>query len=302
VALWLCGAKGVSSMNSVQPNALDPRSLANVKLLAKENSPEANKQVAQQFEAMFMQVVMKSMRDTVPSDGMFDSESTKFYQSLQDQQMVMQMAQKGGFGLAAMIERQLNGTASLRPPTYDLKGPPQAASTEAATSAPQLGTPYSNSAQAFVSQLWPQAQQAAASLGVPPHFLVAQAALETGWGKAVIAKADGSSSYNLFNIKAGKDWKGAVVEAKTTEYENGKAVVSTERFRAYGSYAESFQDYARLVGQNPRYAGALGQQDGASFAHALQKGGYATDPAYADKLSRVINGDTLKQGLLASAR
>lgn len=291
-------------MNSVQPNALDPNSLANVKLLARQNSPEANKQVAQQFEALFMQVVMKSMRDTVPSDGLFNSDSTKFFQGLQDQQRVMQMAQQGGFGLAAMIERQLNGTATLRPPAYDLKGPPQASAAPAPeeSAAPRLGAPYSAGAQAFVAQVWPQAREAAASLRVPPHFLVAQAALETGWGKSVISRADGSSSHNLFNIKAGRDWTGPVVEARTVEYENGQAVTRVERFRAYASPAESFQDYARLVGQSPRYAAALGQQDAAGFSRALQQGGYATDPAYADKLTRVIQGDTLRQGMMASAR
>lgn len=292
---------------SIQPNVFDPRSLATVKLQARERTPEGNKAVAQQFEAMFLNIVMKSMRETVPSNSMTDNESTKLFQGMYDQQMAQVMAQKGGLGLAAMIERQLNGTASLRPPSYDLKGPPQTSqpldgADPAEAAVPRLGMPYSSSAQAFVSQVWPQAQKAAASLGVPAHFLVAQAALETGWGKSVIARADGSSSNNLFNIKAGKDWQGAVVEARTTEYENGKAVVRNERFRAYGSYAESFQDYARLIAQNPRYASVLGQSDADGFSRALQKGGYATDPAYAEKLSRVINGTTLRQGLLASAR
>lgn len=292
-----------------QPNALDPNSLADIKRLSREKSPEANKAVAKQFEAMFMQIVMKSMRDSVPDDAVFGSESTKFYQSLADQQLVMVMAQKGGLGLAEVIERQLNGTATPRPPTYDLKGPPQSggsASTEAsqvsASSAPRLGAPYSSSAQEFVSRAWPQASEAAASLGVPPHFLVAQAALETGWGKSIIRNADGSSSYNLFNIKAGAGWKGAVAEARTTEYENGQPVSKVERFRSYGSYAEAFEDYARLIGTAPRYASVRGQQEGAGFARALQQSGYATDPAYADKLTRIINGDTLRAGLLASAR
>lgn len=291
-------------MNVLQPNALDPNSLGDIKRLAREKSPEANKAVAKQFEAMFLQVVMKSMRDTVPSDGAFDSESTKFYQGLADQQLVMQLAQKGGLGLAAIIERQLDGKAFLRPPTYDLKGPPggESASTQSLSGVPRLATPYSASAQEFIGNAWPQASKAASALGVPPHFLVAQAALETGWGKLVLRRADGSSSNNLFNIKAGYGWKGEVVEARTTEYEDGHPVSRVERFRAYGSMAEAFEDYAQLVGSSPRYANALGQQDAASFARALQQGGYASDPAYADKLTRVINGDTLRAGLLASAR
>ncbi|MDQ7988063.1 MAG: flagellar assembly peptidoglycan hydrolase FlgJ [Candidatus Dactylopiibacterium sp.] len=288
---------------TIPPNALDPASLAGVKLSAREGTPEGNKAVAQQFEALFLQIVMKSMRDTIPKDGAFDSENTRFFQSLADQQLVMQMAQKGGIGLAAVIERQLNGGVPPQPSAQELKGMPRANAAGAAAgaaAAPTLGVPYSAKAQEFVASVWPEAREAAASLGVPAHFLVAQAALETGWGKSVIARADGSSSHNLFNIKAGANWKGAVVEARTTEYENGQPVERVERFRAYASAAESFEDYAKLVGQAPRYAAVRGQQDGASFARALQQGGYATDPAYADKLARIIQGDTLRQGLAAS--
>jgi flagellar protein FlgJ len=136
---------------------------------------------------------------------------------------------------------------------------------------------------------------------VPPHFLVGQAALETGWGKSQISKADGSPSYNLFNIKAGQGWAGEVAEASTTEYENGKAVSRVERFRAYGSYAEAFADSARVVGSSPRYAEVRGQTEANAFAGALQKAGYATDPAYAAKLTRVINGQSLRLGMQASA-
>jgi peptidoglycan hydrolase FlgJ len=273
-------------------NALDPNSLSSLKLATKSNTPESNKLVAQQFEAMFLQTVMKGMREATTSlageNNLFESDSTRFYQGLHDQQLTAVMAQRGGIGLAKFIERQLDGSAYQRLPTYDLKGPPPAA-LEQVISAPTV-------------QAAPQAQQAASGLGVPAHFLVAQAALETGWGKSVITRADGSSSYNLFNIKAGKDWKGAVVEASTTEYENGQAVTRKERFRAYASYAESFQDYANLVGQTPRYAAVRGQTQAEGFARALQHSGYATDPAYADKLTRVINGNTLRQGMLASAR
>jgi len=290
-----------------QINTLDPRGLANLKLASRENSPEANKAVAQQFEAMLLQQVLKSMREATESlggDDMFSSESTRFYQSLCDQQLAGVMAQRGGLGLAKFIERQLDGSASLRSLSYDLKGSPAGSQPQAAAASEGGGgtVTAASSAQDFVEQLWPQARAAAASLGVPAHFLVAQAALETGWGKSVLQCADGSSSYNLFNIKAGKGWSGKVVEAATTEYENGQPVTRTERFRAYGSYAEALQDYASLVGQSPRYAAVRGQTEAEGFARALQQGGYATDPAYADKLTRVINGNTLRQGLIASAR
>lgn len=301
-----------------QINSFDPNSLNGLKRLAGQNTPEANKAVAQQFEALFMQVVLKNMRDTVPQGGMFDSETTRTYQSMYDQQLATTMAQRGGMGLAAAIERQLNGTAAPSVPTYDLKGPSASDATKSSQLKIPAYTPQTPAASAtgansgtsasaaiggkgFVDRLWPEAQEAAKSLGVPAHFLIGQAALETGWGKSQLRKADGSPSYNLFNIKAGKNWDGPVVETKTTEYENGVAVTRTARFRAYNSYAEAFQDYAKLIGNSDRYAKAVGQTDAHSFAKGLVAGGYATDPAYAHKLARVINGSTMRQGLLASA-
>jgi flagellar protein FlgJ len=134
------------------------------------------------------------------------------------------------------------------------------------------------------------AEQASRSTGVPAHLILGQAALESGWGKREIRMADGSDSHNLFGIKAGNDWKGKVAQVTTTEYHNGVASKQVERFRAYGSYAESFQDYARLLSDNPRYSGVVGQADAKGFAQALQQSGYATDPHYADKLAGVISG------------
>jgi flagellar protein FlgJ len=285
-----------------QLNALDPNALSGLKLQANDRSPEANKAVAKQFEALFLQQMLKGMRQAMASgDGPFDSETTHFYQGMYDQQLASVMAQNGGIGLAKYIERQLNGEAGAHVPTYDL---PSVPGSGASQSAPMQGAKgsasFSGGNSGFVSQVWSQAQTAADSLGVPAHFLVAQAALETGWGKSVIQCADGSSSYNLFNIKAGKNWTGKTVEARTTEYENGQAVSRVERFRVYDSYDESFRDYASLVGKSSRYAAAKGQSDPQSFARALQSGGYATDPGYADKLVRIINGKTMRQGLLAS--
>jgi flagellar protein FlgJ len=148
--------------------------------------------------------------------------------------------------------------------------------------------------QAFVSTLWPAAVSASRKTGIPPQFLLAQAALETGWGRQEPRLADGRPSYNLFGIKAGSGWSGAVAEASTTEYgANGQELRVVERFRAYASYAEAFDDYARLVSTQPRYAQVLGARDAASFAQGLQSAGYATDPAYADKLMRVIGSPAL---------
>ena len=143
-------------------------------------------------------------------------------------------------------------------------------------------------AEWFGNSLWPHAVNASRQTGIPPQFILGQAALETGWGRSEPRTTDGLPSYNLFGIKAGSSWQGPVAEATTTEYVNGRTVRRTERFRAYGSYAESFDDYARLLTSQPRYANVLGSRDAASFARGLQSAGYATDPAYADKLSRVI--------------
>ncbi|MDB5799295.1 MAG: flgJ [Rhodocyclales bacterium] len=301
-----------------QINTLDASALSALKRSAHENSPEAIKATAKQFEGLFLQLVLKSMRDTVPKDGMLDSDSTRFYESMGDQQLAAVLAQRGGVGLAASLERQLMQQAGLSPaapgqmtlpPLPGAVVPKAALPTPPANTLPANVPPVSNAAtsssgdpQRFVDVLWPQATEAAQTLGVPPHFLVGQAALETGWGKSELRTADGRPTYNLFNIKAGKSWSGATVDAQTTEYENGAAQSRTERFRAYGSYAEAFQDYARLMQQSPRYAAVAGQGEASGFAKALQSGGYATDPSYADKLTRVINGNTLRQSLLASAR
>lgn len=133
------------------------------------------------------------------------------------------------------------------------------------------------------------AEAASAATGIPAKFMLAQAALETGWGRRDIRHADGSTSHNLFGVKAGKGWHGPVAEVMTTEYVDGIAQRRVEKFRAYGSYAEAFADYARLLTQSPRYRHVLTSgTDAAGFAQGLQRAGYATDQLYADKLRRVI--------------
>jgi flagellar protein FlgJ len=328
--------------NAAIPSIFDTQSLASLKGGLRKDDPQALKAAARQFEAVFIQMVMKSMRAATPQDGMFDSDQTRFYQELLDSQLAQVMSAKGGTGLAAMIERQLarpanavpveSGAAGLplNPPAPELplgpaqpksfgvpeaemlfqlrsmreRVPPRPRQPDAAL--PHSVSPASTSqvlpsgdsqAEAFGSALWPSAQNASRQTGIPPQFLLAQAALETGWGKYEPRTADGRQSYNLFGIKAGGTWSGPVAESTTTEYANGKAVRRVERFRAYGSYAEAFDDYARLLTTQPRYAAVLGTRDAASFARALQGAGYATDPAYADKLTRVIGG--LQPGLLA---
>jgi peptidoglycan hydrolase FlgJ len=311
-----------NTANATSQLAIDVNSLTQLNTLAKQNPNQALQGAAQQFEAMFIGMLMKSMRDATPQDGIFDSEQTKLYQSMLDQQMSQTMA-KRGIGLSAALVKQLSpatvqdaaraanvGIGSN--PASTVSGAP-AGSTTPATATPatagEAANPVSTTAQPgagsgslrdFADRMWPHAADASRATGIPAHFMVGQAALETGWGKREIRGADGSPSYNLFNIKAGRNWNGPTVSAVTTEYVNGAAVKTTEKFRAYSSYAESFRDYANLLQSNPRYAGVLQNSgDAAGFAKGLQQAGYATDPQYADKLARIINSNVLRQSLSA---
>ena len=286
--------------------SIDAGGLTALKRQAKANTPESNKAVAQQFEALFLQAVLKSMRDATPHDGMFDSEQSHMYESLLDQQLAQVLAAKGhGTGLAAMIEKQLSrqnaepqdlGELPLIPPSraYPLNAPAALPLPRSSLDASAEGVPAP--AREFVNRVWPHAFEASSATGIPAQFMVAQAALETGWGKSELRLADGRQSYNLFGIKAGKSWRGPTSEAATTEYVDGVAQKQVERFRVYGSYAEAFRDYANLLLSNPRYAGVVGSQDAASFARGLQQAGYASDPMYAAKLTRIIGGSALRTG------
>jgi flagellar protein FlgJ len=225
-------------------------------------------------------MLLKSMRAANKSFGnsMFESEETEFYQDMFDDQMAVHLAQGKGLGLADMLVRQLQQTPET---VSELGTVPNSRS---------AAEPIAASKAEFIQQMLPHAEAAARDLGVDPHALLAQAALETGWGKSVPCNAAGECSFNLFGIKAGSQWSGAAVNVPTLEFEEGVAVRKVERFRAYGSPADSFRDYARLIGGSARYENAVGTGDNvAAFASALQKGGYATDPNYARKLVAVAN-------------
>lgn len=282
--------------------ALDANGLESLKRKSRDTSADGQKQAvrqaAQQFEAVFMNMLMKSMRDTLPKDGMLDSDSTRQYTGMFDQQLSQKLSEKGT-GLADMIVKQLDrrtiDPATLTPGTMVPPTRREAASTldklrsaTVAASGPEGVREPGAAARDFVRTRWADAQQAAQSTGVPAQFILGQAALESGWGKREIKFADGSTSHNMFGVKASAGWKGPTVEAVTTEYVGGVARKTTEKFRAYSSYAESFADYARLIGNNPRYAATLKSTDAAQFAQSLQKAGYATDPNYASKLTAVI--------------
>jgi flagellar protein FlgJ len=303
---------GTPSKNDLTSGiALDAQGLGNLKRSAKAGSAEATRGAAQQFEALFINQMMKSMRDATPSEGLNDNQQTRMFTSMLDQQLSQNMSRRG-MGLADVLVRQLsaqndakalaiggadgaagtNGAASMldipmlprQPgPLTRLEGAVQTNGVSASgrTQAPHV--------RAFQEKLGSHAAEAEAATGVPAKFMLGQAALETGWGKRMIRNADGSNANNLFGIKAGPGWKGKVATAVTTEYVNGQPRQRVEKFRAYDTPADSFKDYARMLTNNPRYEKVLDHAgDASAFAHGLQRAGYATDPQYGAKLAKII--------------
>ena len=297
---------------------LDLKATADLRAKLKQDPESGLKEAAQQFESMLLQMMLKSMRETVSQDGLMDSDQTRFYTSILDQQLAQNLSNKGTVGFAKLIEQQLGRnmtSGSGANPTSSIEAMQQSllqwqAANSGAKPSPDPGAERVRSLQEvasnsvvtgggkdFVNRIWPHAVEAANSIGVPAQFLVAHAALESGWGKSEIRTADGLPTYNLFGVKAGRSWNGATAEVQTTEYVDGAPQSQREKFRVYGSYSEAFRDYANLLRNNSRFSGVVGQQDGTQFARSLQQAGYATDPMYADKLSRIINGTTLRQAL-----
>jgi len=296
-------------------NTLDSRrDLADLRRVAGgKPSRESAAAVAKQFESLFVGMMLKSMRAATPDNSLFGSQATKQYQGMFDQQIAGQISQGRGLGLAPMIQRQIlrqqgldgDGQAldsSLAP--YADRMPVRQVAPSAAVDSTEKSTVPSpasarreavaDSPEAFIKRIWPMAKRAAAKLDVSPKALVAQAALETGWGQHVLHGADGRSSNNLFNIKAGRGWDGRTVTVPTLEYRGDVPVRESADFRAYDSLQDAFDDYASFLRAHPRYAGAVGSGgDAAGFAHALQKAGYATDPRYAEKIQRILDGDHL---------
>jgi flagellar protein FlgJ len=303
--------------------------LSDLKRSAKENSSESLHAVAQQFEAFFLNIMLKNMRAASLGEDVLGSQQGDFYNEMFDQQIALTLSQGKGIGLADMLSRQFERFAgssddknetAVSPNGLDAKNITQylqhtlpaqpkpepvkaeenietnaGTQIEASiksnhnpkkqTSKPkQFATP-----EMFIDTLWPLAQQAAAKLGVKPQVLLAQAALETGWGKAIIQQRDGTSSHNVFNIKADGRWTGKKAIVPTLEYIDGVAVRQTAAFRAYDSFDESFRDYVEFLQNNPRYNDALQQaQDPEKFIQALHEAGYATDPQYAQKIKRIV--------------
>ena len=270
------------SNNDIGNLALDSQGLDKLRLQAKQSPEKALQGAAQQFEQVFLNMMLKSMREATPQDTMFDNDQTKMFTGMLDQQLSQSMSTGHGVGLADIMVRQLRHS-SMNPDSIKTESTPGSKSS--------IPSAYNeNFQQDFVKKLMPHAEQASVETGIPAHLMVGQAALESGWGRREIKMPDGTNSHNLFGIKAGTGWNGKIAEVTTTEYHNGVANKQIDKFRAYGSYAEAFKDYAAMLSSNPRYAEVLKQGNSShGFANALQQAGYATDPHYGEKLSKVIN-------------
>lgn len=265
----------------------DRASLDALRSQASSDPKAAIKAAAKQFEALFMQELMKSMRASTMSTGMLDNDATKMGTEMLDQQFATQMTGMPR-GLSEAIAKQLEKQMGTPAATAQAAAKPLAPAGAAGAAARSIAG--SSKQSEFVAKHQEAAKAAEAKTGIPATFMVAQAAHESGWGKREIKHVDGSSAHNVFGIKAGANWKGPVAEVTTTEYVDGVPRRTTAKFRAYASYSEAFADYAKLMKNSPRYSGVVAHAASAEgFAQGLQKAGYATDPAYADKLTRVIN-------------
>ncbi|WP_438971702.1 flagellar assembly peptidoglycan hydrolase FlgJ [Methylophaga sp.] len=293
-----------------------------------QNDQQTMRQVAAQFESLFVTMMLKSMRQANLGEGIFDSEQSKMYQEMSDQQLAADLSSRGGLGLQDVILRQLGGepqsvkqelkagqsysmdTVIVRPALgakvneriidqIEQINETQRHQTDtelAKVEAPTGEQMQFDSPQDFVEKLWPYAEQAAEKIGVAPEVILSQAALETGWGQHVLSNAEGKTSFNLFNIKAHSNWSGDYTSKNALEYRDGKALHEESRFRAYDSYQQSFDDYVQFLQTQPRYREALQHvADPEAFVEHLHKAGYATDPQYSDKIKRIMNGDTLAQ-------
>jgi flagellar protein FlgJ len=269
--------------------AADIQSLGNLKMEAGKQTPEAIQETAKQFESLFMKELLKSMRDATMKSGMLDNPGSDLGTDLLDQQFAVKMSGQPG-GLSDLIVQQLTRQMGGADPAQAGKAsatPPPAPKVSAAPASTR--TPTVTQAD-FVGKLSGAANRVELATGIPAAFMLGQAGHETGWGKHQIRQKDGTPSFNLFGIKAGSSWTGKTAEVTTTEYVDGVAQKKVAKFRAYGSFEESFRDYARLISESPRYAKArLQTSSPQAFASGLQKAGYATDPEYASKLSRAIN-------------
>jgi len=285
-------------------NNTDNRSIEALRAAAARDPKSSVREAAKQFEALFMQEVMKSMRASTLSSGLLENSATQLGTEMLDTQFASKMTGLPG-GLSEAIAKQLQRQMGITPD----KAEPTATKPGGLPSLTKKNiAPH---VQDFIQKHDGAAKAASAATGIPASFMLAQAAHESGWGKREIVARDGTNSFNVFGIKAGANWTGKTVDVQTTEYVDGRAQKVVAKFRAYDSYEAAFKDYGQLLGSNQRYAQVVAQAQqantsaGASkggaerFAQGLQKAGYATDPEYASKLARVINTTVRVQRALA---
>lgn len=309
---------------------LDIAGLDSLRAKAQKDDKAALKEVAQQFESIFVQMLMKSMRDAnagFESDSPMNSQYTKFYEQMHDQQMSVNLSDKGMLGLADLMMQQLSSETSKVTPASILRD--NANLPDSIERAMVLNRPVNSESQTgsrsgllkqaasdplhdilvgkqlpseasisnmkftdrhdFVAKLYPHAKKAAAALGTQAEVLIAQSALETGWGQKMVKRSDGDSSNNLFNIKADSRWKGNKAAVKTLEFEQGVAVQQKANFRVYDDIKQSFDDFVSFISEGSRYKEAIKKATQPNeFIQALQDAGYATDPEYANKVIRVM--------------
>lgn len=285
----------------------DFQGLARLRQAAREQSPEAARETARQFEGLFIQMMIKSMRAAIPVEGGFDSQQVRFFQGLFDQQISLSLAGSGGIGLADVLYQQFGGTGPVdenrRPLSAPYASPTIPLTPSSPLSSNDVNAESTESPQQFISRLWPHAVRAGDALGVSPEVLIAQSALETGWGKKIIRDHQGNTSHNLFGIKADPDWRGRKISVGSLEYETGVAVRKQAAFRAYDSAADSFDDYANFITSNARYGKALAAGDDPNgYLRGLQDAGYATDPRYAEKILRILSQNSFAEQVTAVKR
>ena len=297
------------------------------------SSPQAIKAVAQQVDALFLQMMLKSMRDASGDTGEQASNEMSMYQDMFDKQIALQLSQRGGLGIGTQLTRQLAAQASaasgkgagpngagakgvagatgaapaLFAPAKPTSAPDSSAADDDAGSAKSEPAPASpptsmlKDAIHFVGAVLPTIQRAAEALGVSPVGMLAQAALETGWGKRMPHTADGTPSMNMFGIKADDNWTGARASASTVEFSGGVATQRHSAFRAYGSIEDSVSDFANLLQTSPRYRNAVGVGGNVqAYIKGIGDSGYATDPHYANKLNEMVNSSTFRTALIVA--
>jgi flagellar protein FlgJ len=311
-------------------NYLDLQGLDQLRQKAQGNSKESIREVANQFESMFASMLIKSMRqanEAFETDSPFNNKNTKFYTDMQDKQLALDISRHGSLGLADALVRQLDPMSISRPqgvpedklvmpnsekvkmmdinkllPAVDLNKPDKTQAsvivfdkTKQQSTNNNINNHVFTDQKSFIDTVMPYAKKMAKALGISPAVLIAQSALETGWGKKIINGADKQSSFNLFNIKAQKGWQGDKVVKDSLEVENGIGIKRRSEFRSYQDFAQSFTDYGQFITNNQRYKAALQQgTDAGRYAEELQKAGYATDPQYADKIKQILNNETFK--------